>query len=416
MSKTTIHAAINGQGQYGSKTYFFKGNQYVRYDWNNETTDSGYPQPLSAWKFPAPFANGIDAALNAAGGYAGKAYFFKGGQYIRYDWTNDAPESGYPQPLSAWGLSGVFATGIDCALEGDGPYAGKAYFFKGSHYVRFDWAADKLDAGYPQPLSAWNLPADFATGIDAAINGVGQYAGKAYMFRGNKYLRYDWATDAVDPGYPQDILGNWSGLIEAFGGTPIPGPTGTSFSFALQTGESINERIIRCCEEALATGPMGQNQRHDFYRDFISCRQENTPVQAEALTGVKTSCAMFVRAVRQWCGAPPSGPYIPGTGMFVSMGNVGFSHPAFIPIDGANTPTPGDYFYISSARTSNDGHTGIFVEQLGPNDWKTAEGGGGDGTTCQFTTRQIVGNKFKNDGRTLWGWFDCKKVGLSENP
>lgn len=416
MTKQTIHAAINGQGQYSLRCYFFKESQYVRYDWNTETTDSGYPQPLSAWNFPPYFTKGIDAALNGSGAYTGKAYFFKGSQYVRYDWMNDAPDPGYPQSLSTWGFDGAFATGIDCALEGHGPYSGKAYFFKGSQYIRYDWVADKLDDGYPQPLGEWNLPEDFAHGIDAAINGVGQYVGKAYLFRGNRYLRYDWSTDSVDPGYPQEISGGWSGLIEALGSTSNPGPAGGVFSFDLRSGESISERIVRCCDEALAAGPMGQYQRHDFYRDFISCRQEQTSTQAEALSSLRTSCAMFVRAVRHWCGASPSGPYVPGTGMFVSMGKVGFNHPAFVPNDGVQTPTPGDYFYISSTRTSNDGHTGIFVEQLGPNDWRTAEGGGGDGTTCQFTTRQIVGSKFKNDARLLWGWFDCTKVGIPESP
>jgi hypothetical protein len=101
--------------------------------------------------------------------------------------------------------------------------------------------------------------------------------------------------------------------------------------------------------------------------------------------------------------------------MFVSMGNVGFTHPAFVPHDGTNTPNPGDYFYIASSKQSTDGHTGIFIESLGPDTWRTAEGGGGDGTLCRFTTRRISGARFDNDARTLWGWFDCTSVGLPES-
>jgi hypothetical protein len=420
MTQKSIQAAINGQGQYASKTYFFKGNRYVRYDWETEVVESGYPQPLSAWGFGGAFESGIDAALNGSAAYAGKAYFFKGSQYLRYDWATDSPENGYPQPLSAWGLTGVFAGGIDCALEGAGPYGGRAYFFKGNQYTRYDWAADKLDSGYPQPLSAWKLSGEFAGGIDAAVNGIGQYAGKAYFFKSNQYVRYDWATDTLDSGYPQNILGNWSGLMEALGGAIPLSPGGTSFAFTLQEGESVNQRVVRCCSEALAGGPMGQNQRHDFYRDFISCRQESTPGQAEPLTAVRTSCAMFVRAVRQWCGAPPVGHYVPGTGMFVSMGNVSLSHPAFVRHNGQNIPHPGDYFYIAPppAQDPNGvkGHTGIFIEQLNQNEWRTAEGGGGDGTTCQFTARSITGNKFANDDRLLLGWFDCTRVGIPSSP
>jgi hypothetical protein len=188
-----------------------------------------------------------------------------------------------------------------------------------------------------------------------------------------------------------------------------------SFTFSMQCGESINDRVVRCCREALQRGPMGEKDRHDFYRNFISAGQEESDAAAERLTHVRTSCAMFVRAVRIFCGATPPGPYKPGTGMFVSMGNVSFQHPAFVPLRGDATPNRGDYFYISSTKASNDGHTGIFLSQDDDGSWQTAEGGGGDGTVCKFGRRQIVGDRFNNDRRTLWGWFDCTKVGLAES-
>jgi hypothetical protein len=191
----------------------------------------------------------------------------------------------------------------------------------------------------------------------------------------------------------------------------------TTFNFGLNCGEAIGARIVRCCQTALADGSMGESNRHDFYKVFISCNQETSDARAEALTHVRTSCAMFVRAVRTWCGQTAPGPYMPGTGMFVSMGNVSFQHPAFVRNDGSgNTaPNPGDYFYIASSQSSNDGHTGIFIAANEDGSWQTAEGGGGDGTLCQFGQRTITGNKFNNDGRTLWGWFDCSQVGLPDS-
>jgi hypothetical protein len=113
------------------------------------------------------------------------------------------------------------------------------------------------------------------------------------------------------------------------------------------------------------------------------------------------------------------GAYVPGTTMFKSMGDVSTSHPAFVKAGGSAQPNPGDYFYIASPPPSqkNDGHTGIFVELQSSGAWKTAEGGGGsDGTQCRFTERTIQGSKFTNDNRSLWGWFDCTKVGLPESP
>ncbi|MCK5307836.1 MAG: hypothetical protein KAJ73_04420 [Zetaproteobacteria bacterium] len=190
----------------------------------------------------------------------------------------------------------------------------------------------------------------------------------------------------------------------------------TCFSFELIAGEAIRDRIVRCCNEALdCTGhKMGYSKNHDRYRDFISCRQELTIVKAEELTKVKTSCAMFVRAVLHWCGfLPPMGPYKSGTPMFESMGNVSCQHPAFVKNKDGNKPQPGDYFYIGNKDDGTDGHTGIFLEEKNIGHWRTAEGGGGgvgDGTLCRYVDRKIRGQYFLNDRRQLQGWFDCTKI------
>jgi Hemopexin len=207
-----IAEALNGQGPYIGKAYFFRRHQFVRYDWLQNKVDDGYPQPLSAWNLPGPFATGIDAALNGQGPYIGKAYFFRGNQFVRYDWLQNKVDDGYPQPLSAWSLPGPFGTTVGDALEGEGPYFVKAYFFRGNQFVRYDWLQNKGDDGYPQPISAWNLPGPFATNIDAALNGQGLYIGKAFFFREDQYVRYDWLQNKVDDGYPKPIVGNWPGI------------------------------------------------------------------------------------------------------------------------------------------------------------------------------------------------------------
>jgi hypothetical protein len=290
---------------------------------------------------------------------------------------------------------------------------GKAYFFEGDQYIRYEIAADKADDGYPQPITnSW--AGVFPNDVDAAVVWPNN---KAYFFQGDQYTRYDIAADKADDGYPQPITNSWAGLMFTgpSGPQPQPAPASTAFAFQLAPGEAVGGRIVRCCQTALDAGPMGQNDRHDFYRDFIACSQETSPEQAGQLTHVRTSCALFVRAVRQWCGAPPAGPYVPGTPMFKSMVGVSFAHPAFRSNDGSSSPNPGDYFYISSTQSSNDGHTGIFIEETSGGVWQTAEGGGGgpaDGTLCRLTERTIAGNRFSNDNRTLWGWFDCTQVGL----
>jgi len=65
---------------------------------------------------------------------------------------------------------------------------GKAYFFKGAQYDRYDAKTDKVDAGYPEPIAGnWpGFPPAFAAGVSA---GVMWNNGKAYYFKGNQYLR-----------------------------------------------------------------------------------------------------------------------------------------------------------------------------------------------------------------------------------
>ena len=185
-----IDTAINGQGDNQGRAYFFKDSQSIRYDWNSERVDEGYPADLSLWNLPAPFQIGLHAALNGAGNYAGKAFFFRGDQYVRYDWATDQIDEGYPLPLSAWNLPEPFLSGIDAAINGYGLYEGKAYFFKEGQYVRYDWAEEQIDL--QSPLSPWQLPSPSGWRVDAVLAGQRQYVGKAYFFRHGTYVRYDW--------------------------------------------------------------------------------------------------------------------------------------------------------------------------------------------------------------------------------
>jgi hypothetical protein len=95
---------------------------------------------------------------------------------------------------------------------------GKAYFFSGDQYIRYDIAADRAEDGYPKDIaSAW--PGVFARDIDAVLVWPD---GKAYFFSGDQYIRYDVAKDQADAGYPKPVKGNWPGL--AFNGIGKGGP------------------------------------------------------------------------------------------------------------------------------------------------------------------------------------------------
>ncbi len=250
--KGSVDAAINGQGQYAGKAYFFKEDQYARYDWNSEQVEDGYPAKIALWNFPGDFARGVDAAINGQGQYAGKAYFFKGSQYLRYDWAADKVDDGYPQPINAWNFGGDFNSSIDAAINGEASYAGKSFFFQGNQYVRYDWATDAVDAGYPKPISEWAFPEGFNSGIDAALEGAEQHQGKAYFFQGNRYIRFDWVADAVET-VPSPVLSNWRGLAALSKGGGLVKPAG------LDDLTDVTNRVLK--ELNVVPSPQGIGKR-----------------------------------------------------------------------------------------------------------------------------------------------------------
>ena len=92
--------------------------------------------------------------------------------------------------------------------------SGMAYLFKGDAFVRVDQSTNRVDGEVRSIADGWAGFADagFADSLDASVNWGN---GKAYFFRGADYIRYDIATDRVDDGYPLQIAENWPGFGEA---------------------------------------------------------------------------------------------------------------------------------------------------------------------------------------------------------
>jgi len=189
------------------KAYFFRGNRYVRYDIKADRVDPGYPKPINGETWPGvPWTDGIDAAVNWGNG---KAYFFRGNQYVRYDIKADRVDPGYPKPINGETWPGVpWMDGIDAAVNWGN---GKAYFFRGNQYVRYDIKADRVDPGYPKPINGETWPGvPWMDGIDAAANWRN---GKSYFFKDGEYVRFDIKADRTDPGYPKPVNNEtWPGL------------------------------------------------------------------------------------------------------------------------------------------------------------------------------------------------------------
>jgi TolB-like protein len=189
------------------KAYFFLGGRYIRYDIHSGSADPGYPKPINAKTWPGfIWTDSIDAAVNWGNG---KAYFFRDGQYLRYDIAADRVDSGYPQPINNETWPGLIWTdGIDAVINWGN---GKAYFFRGGQYIRYDIAADRADPGYPKPVNSRTWPGFIWTdGIDDAVLWSDN---KAFFFKGDQFIQYDVTTDRVDPGYPKPVDSRtWPGL------------------------------------------------------------------------------------------------------------------------------------------------------------------------------------------------------------
>src|SRR5262249_32810187 len=94
----------------------------------------------------------------------------------------------------------------------------KAYFFQGDQYVVYDWTTDRGDPGYPKPIASLvGMPASFGTGIDAAVDGDGPYVNYGYLFKGDQYVRFNWDRGGTNPRVEsavRPIHQNWPGLAE----------------------------------------------------------------------------------------------------------------------------------------------------------------------------------------------------------
>lgn len=195
--------------RYATKAYLFRGGEYMRYDILEDRADRG-PMPIKGnWrKMPAAFQQSIDAALRWDDHFV---YFFKGPDYVRWNIWEDEVDTG-PKPIKGnWrGVPDHFASGIDSAVEwGDGNY----YMTKGSEYIRFNKALDKVDRG-PVPIKGnWvGIPTAFESGFDSMVRWPD---GTVYITRGADYVGYSTVDDKAVGG-AKPIQGNWPRLSGAF--------------------------------------------------------------------------------------------------------------------------------------------------------------------------------------------------------
>lgn len=235
-------AAVSGRAAYAEYSYFFCGSDYVRYCWTDPLgVDPDQTRPIrDGWKnLPEPFATRLDAAITGTGPFDGLALMFRDAAFAVCRWDDAGTVEGVHE-LAALGLPPPFDQRIDAALEAHGSREGRALLFHDAQFIEYEFGSGTI--GDARPTSDLGLPAEFSS-PDAAVDGRVSRVGHGYLFVGTKYVRYDWSTSresfgAVSPGrYPADIAQmNARRGYRSWPGMGGPSTAATGHRFALPVG------------------------------------------------------------------------------------------------------------------------------------------------------------------------------------
>lgn len=197
-------AAVGGGTITPGVVWFFNGDSYRTYTlpYDGRPDELSEPKNIHAnWakgEWPRPYANGVDAAVTFTS-QPQYVWFFLNNTYMRYDLQSDVMAGGPHTIIPNWpGWPAEFASGIDAAIEGRGEFEGMAWFFKGSQYIRYNDATVKgVDIG-PTPIaSVWRgWPASFDR-VDCAFYGVGGESKIIHFVRGDEFIMYNLKENTV---------------------------------------------------------------------------------------------------------------------------------------------------------------------------------------------------------------------------
>jgi hypothetical protein len=225
-----------------AQVYFLNGAFCALYGVESDAV-TGTAWLSDLWPLGGGFEEGIDAGLNYGNG---KAYLFRGSEYIRVDIATRSVETERRSIGEFWGgmAEAGFDSNLDAAVNAGN---GNVYFFKGDAFGSYSIADDRLTG--VGSLSAWALAADgsFDSDLDAVVN-YGN--GKLYVFKGGNYVRYDLAQGQVDSEV-RSIAQFWTGMAEAGVTADVRGswcdadPSGTAGRPAFTGGADIDAYFVR---------------------------------------------------------------------------------------------------------------------------------------------------------------------------
>lgn len=128
-------------------------------------------------------------------------------KYLRFDQSKDRSDDGAPIVVGhAWkGLEGIK---VDAAFNLNIEGREKIHFFSDNKYYRYDFQFDRLDPGYPVSIAtAW--PGLGISKVDAAF---AKPNGLVYFFKDNYYYKYDLSRAKLDSNRSLLIKDSWHGL------------------------------------------------------------------------------------------------------------------------------------------------------------------------------------------------------------
>ncbi|MFF4104360.1 hypothetical protein [Streptomyces sp. NPDC001903] len=173
--------------------YLFKGDKYVRYNCDKEEINNGVRTISEGWPGlkGTIFTSGLDAAC-AVPGSTSDAYLFKGDRYVRYNCDREQINNGVRTISEGWpGLKGtIFTSGLDAACRVPGSTS-DIYLFKGDKYVRYNCDREQINNGIRTISAGWPRLTDteFADTLQAGCAVPGN-RNDVYLFKGDRYVRY----------------------------------------------------------------------------------------------------------------------------------------------------------------------------------------------------------------------------------
>ncbi|KFM60930.1 Matrix metalloproteinase-17, partial [Stegodyphus mimosarum] len=167
------------------EVFVFKGKHFWRLD-TNRTLRAGYPVSINRFWYDLPSdIKRIDALYERPTDT--KIVFFSGKQYWLF--SANRVEPGYPRPLTDLGLPYDLEK-IDAAMVWG--HNGKTYLFSGKEYWKLDEEDGNVELDYPRKMSAWRgVPFN----IDAAFQWID---GNTYFFKGKRFWKFIDAKMRVD--------------------------------------------------------------------------------------------------------------------------------------------------------------------------------------------------------------------------